>query len=349
MKRAYLALDAHARSCTLGCMDEEGQYVEEWTFPTAESELIRHVARINARQKLLTFEEGPLAFWLARTLRDQVDRVCICDPTENPLISRAARKNDRIDVYRLCRLLRLDELKAIYHPREDHRAVFKAAVDEYIDLRRQQTALKSKIKAKYRSWGVFNVEGTRPYSKEGRVMYLSQLQHEAITEQLRRLYAVLDTTVDAWDEAREAMLHLGRRYREIREFRKMPGVGPVISHIFDAYIQTPHRFATKQKLWRYCKLGVTERSSGGKRLAHKRLDRSGNGELKSASYHAWMAAMREKKPNEVQRFFEASLERTGNRTHARLNTQRKILAVLWTIWRKNAKYRSDKFLGSGGS
>lgn len=68
MKRAYLALDAYARTRTLGCMDDEGQYVEEWTFPTAESELIRHVARISARQKLLTFEEGPLAVYFMNNM-----------------------------------------------------------------------------------------------------------------------------------------------------------------------------------------------------------------------------------------------------------------------------------------
>ena len=39
--------------------------------------------------------------------------------------------------------------------------------------------------------------------------------------------------------------------------------------------------------------------------------------------------------NEVSRFYEASLAHTGyNVTRARLNTQRKILAVLWSIWKR---------------
>ncbi len=136
------------------------------------------------------------------------------------------------------------------------------------------------------------------------------------------LYGVLDAMVEAQDAAQQQMVRLGKRYPEIQEFLKMPGVGPVGAHVFDAYIQTPHRFATKQKLWRYCKLGIVKRSSNGKPLAYHRLDHAGNGELKAMSYRAWLSAFRTSKPNEVTRFYEQSLDRTQNATHARLNTQR---------------------------
>jgi len=139
---------------------------------------------------------------------------------------------------------------------------------------------------------------------------------------------------------------LGRKYPEIQEFRKIPGVAEVGSLTFDAYIQTPDRFTRKQTLWRYCRLGVTDRSSDGKPLGFKRLDKAGNGELKSMSYHAFMAAMRVKRDNEVRRFFEASLKRTHSATKSRLNTQRKILSVMHGIWRKKEGYRSELFLGS---
>lgn len=140
------------------------------------------------------------------------------------------------------------------------------------------------------------------------------------------------------------MLQLGQRYLEIRQFMKVPGLGPVGAHVFDAYIQTLHRFATKQQLWHYCKLGIRDRTSDGKPLGYKRLARSGNGELKAVSYRALLTAMRRKRPNEVSRFFARSLERTQNRTHARLNTQRKVLAVLWSIWKNQQAYRPELFL-----
>ena len=54
--------------------------------------------------------------------------------------------------------------------------------------------------------------------------------------------------------------------------------------------------------------------------------------------NGWQSALRTKDPNEVSQFYEASLRRTNNSTHARLNTQRKVLAVLWTIWKKDVDY-----------
>jgi len=116
--------------------------------------------------------------------------------------------------------------------------------------------------------------------------------------------------------------------------------------IFDAYIQTPHRFTRKSALWRYCQLGVSDRTSDGKPLGYKHLDKAGNSELKAMSYRAFLAALRSRCENEVRQFFEKSLSRTHSSTNARLNTQRKIISVLHGIWRKEAEYDAKLFLGS---
>lgn len=285
-----------------------------------------------------------MASWIAGTLRTYVDELIVCDPCQNALISRSTQKDDTHDVYTLCKLLRMGELKGVYHTEDNHRAVFKRSVQHYLDLRDQQRSLKTKIKAKYHGAGILTVQGSRVYGKRHRASYLALIKDRAVRMMVEGLYGVLDAMVEAQDAAQQQMVRLGKRYPEIQEFLKMPGVGPVGAHVFDAYIQTPHRFATKQKLWRYCKLGIVKRSSNGKPLAYHRLDHAGNGELKAMSYRAWLSAFRTSKPNEVTRFYEQSLERTQNATHARLNTQRKMLAVLWSIWKRNKAYTSDLFL-----
>lgn len=68
--------------------------------------LREEVDHIDAGQKALTTEEGPLAFWMARALREDVDQVFVCDPRETSLISRSARKDDVADAKALARLLR---------------------------------------------------------------------------------------------------------------------------------------------------------------------------------------------------------------------------------------------------
>lgn len=345
MSTAYLGLDLHSSTCTLGIMAQDGTYHGHQQFPTAESELIPHVVDIDARTKHLALEASSLSRWAARTLDPYVDEVLVCDPRQNRLVSRNARKSDKADAYALCRLLRLGELHEVYQSQNDDRAVFKAAVRHYCDVRDQQAALKQKIKAAFRKWGVLRVEGHTLYSKSGRTAYLNRLPQPAIADQLHNLYQVLDAAVTAQEQAKAQMLRLGSKYPEIEQFRKVPGIGPIGSHIFDAIVQTPHRFKTKQKLWRYSQLGIRSQTSDGKPLGYEELDPNGRSELKALSYRAWMTSLRQS-DNEVKTFFEQSLRRTHDRTHARLNTQRKILATLLSLWKHEAAYKPERFLGS---
>ena len=194
----------------------------------------------------------------------------------------------------------------------------------------------------YRQWGVIDVFTDSVYNINRRDEFLKQLKHHPVYLQLKRLYTLLDETARMKQSAQKSMQSLGRNYTEIKEFKKIPGMGPIGAHTFDAYIQTPDRFAKTSQLWRYCRLAVTDRSSDGKPLGYKRLDKSGVGELKALSHRAFMSAM--KGDNEVKRFYLQSLQRTHNHKHARLNTQRKILSVMLSIWKKGQPYRSELFL-----
>jgi transposase len=343
-KIAYLAMDVHARSCTLGNMDGNGTIMGTKHFATSERNIIHALKSVKAKNKILTIEEGTLTYWAAQVASPYVTEVIACDPRENALIFKSPNKKDPVDTRSLCRLLRLNELKRVYQPQNDERAIFKTAAQHYLDLRDQLTRLKHKIKAVYRRWGIVDVFSSSVYSPSGRDKYLKQIKHRPILNQLNRLYYLMDQTEAMRKSASEAMKQLGRKYPEISEFKKIPGIANINAHVFDAFIQTPHRFAKRSQLWKYCRLSITDRSSDGKPLGFKRLDQSGVSELKALSFRAFMAAMRG--DNEVRRFFLTSLKRTQNRKHARLNTQRKILTVMYSLWKKGEAYRPELFSGS---
>ena len=343
-KIAYLAMDLHAKSCTLGQMDEDGFFRGSVQFPTSESNIIHMLKSVKAKQKYLTIEEGTLTYWASQVARPCVSQVIVCDPRENALIYKSPNKKDKVDTQRLCRLLRLGELKHVYHPENDDRAIFKAAAQHYLDLRNQLSRLKQKIKGVYRHWGIINVFTNTVYSSRSRDKYLEQVKHRPIRLQLKRLYYLMDQTDAMRKSAIKSMKQLGRNYAEIQEFVKMPGIGDIGAHIFDAFIQTPYRFAQRSRLWKYCRLSITDRSSDGKPLGFQRIDPSGVGELKALSYRAFMAAM--KSDNEVKGFYLDSLKRTHSRKHARLNTQRKILSTMYSIWKKGVAYQPELFSGS---
>jgi transposase len=341
-KIAYLAMDVHARNCVLGDMDGNGNFRGNCSFTTCENNIIKALKAIKANKKRLIMEAGPLSNWAAQVASDHVTQVIICDPRENALICKSSQKRDKVDTKKMCRLLRLGEFKEVYRPENDQRAIFKAAAQHYIDLRDQLAALKNKIKAMYRQWGVIDVFTESVYSSSDRDQFLNQLEQRPIHLQLKRLYALMDQTAAIKQTAEKSMISLGRNYLEINEFKKIPGMGPVGAHIFDAYIQTPHRFTKRSRLWRYCRLGITDCSSDGKPLGYRRLDKAGVSELKALSYRAFLSAI--KGDNEVKRFYLNSLQRTHDRKHARLNTQRKILSVMLSIWKKGQAYRPELFL-----
>ncbi len=144
-KVAYLAMDVHAGHCVLGHMDFDGTFIGNRRFPTSEQHIIEALTAVKAKEKYLALEESNLAYWAAQVARPYVSEVISSDPKENALIYRSPNKRDKVDTHKLCRLLRLGELKRVYHPENDERAIFKAAVQHYIDLRGQQVVLKNKM------------------------------------------------------------------------------------------------------------------------------------------------------------------------------------------------------------
>jgi transposase len=342
--KAYLAIDAHAHSCVLGWRNGCGQYQHAVRFATSEHELLKYIRSVPAGEKLLTVEESPLAAWIARTVQRDVQDTLICDPRHNDSIRKAANKNDHRDTEELCRLLWMGQLHRVYHPMDDDRAVFKAAVQQYLDFRSLQTRIKQQIKAHFRGWGVIEVDGTRIYGEEAREEWLELVSNSTVRAQLQRQYMLLDAALAQEKAAFSEVSRLGARYPEIQQFMEVPGVGPVGSHVFDAFIQTPDRFATRQQVWRYCQLAVTDRSSDGKPLGFRRLDRNGNSDLKAMSYWSWKGALWSKDDNVVKQFYQRSLERTHAKVHARLNTQRKIVATLWSMWKRKEAFDPNRFL-----
>lgn len=339
LRRFYAGLDAGSTVSELVAIDEAGEQVAAIKFTTGERQFlsaVQEARRSHPGSWSLALEEGELAQWIAGLLRDQVDRFVVCDPKRNVWIARDPGKHDRVDARKLAQLLKGGFLAEIYHPTDSARVEFKRAVQHYHDLTHSQAGLKQQIKSRFRVLGAIE-RGSRIFEDSGREHVIAQLASPTSQHLVRHLYELLDQTMRTQEKARRLMVALGRVFPEVARFQEVPGIGPVWACTFSAYIQTPHRFRSKRQLWRYCRLAITNRQSNGEPLGRQRLDRSGVGVLKALSYQAFCSA--QKGDNEFHRHFEESLARTGHRTHARLSTQRKILTVLWTMWRRNEPYR----------
>ncbi|MEX0648371.1 MAG: transposase [Balneolaceae bacterium] len=344
-KKVYIAIDLHSKTSMIGYMNEDGKYMGHQRVATSGVNLINQVAAIPAEQKHLTIEQSNMAFWAAEQLRDYVDELIVCDPRYNSLISSSENKNDNLDTLRLCRLLRMGELKPIWSPKQmGVRRVFYHQIKEYQRLIKTQAIHKRQLGDSLRHWGINLKLTDTDYSNPDPI--LTQIDSSLLREELAGKFSFIQAITAQSRQQFARARQTGSQFWEIAEFQKMSGIGPVGAHTFSGYIQTPHRFRRRSQLIQFCKLGVRTFTSDGSKVRNQRLSKAGHGCLKNLAHVAWKASLNGK--NEVSGFYQESLQECGNPVHARLNTQRKILITLWSIWKNKYSYNPEKFFSGNG-
>jgi len=346
MQTLYCGMDLHSTDCDVAVIDKDGEVLHERSFQISRENLVEVFSSFEGKL-MIHLEAGELAGWARMALLEEVPQareVVVSDPKSFRWIAQDPQKRDPIDAWKLAEYMRVGRTHPVYYPEEEDLAVFKKTVQHYEDLTDQQAALKQKIKARFRVEGVA-AEMKILFSEGGRKEALRAVENTFRRQAITHLYCLLDHALICQQNALELMAQQAERFPVIGRFQAVPGIRLKLGSRFVAYVQNPHRFATKQKLWTYSRLGITDRNSNGKPLGYSRLNPNGNGKLKDLSRKAFRAAvLRRKDNNGFKRFYEASLRRTHDQVNARLNTQRKILETLWVMWKKGTEY-DDSYMG----
>ncbi len=336
MSISYVGVDLGSSTFHQVAINHAGVSTLNRELVTSEANLIKAFSDLRGEIHV-HLEAGELAPWASEIIRPLVTRVVCSHPQTNAWIARDRDKCDRIDAYKLASLLRLNEFKEVHYPREQMRRDFKTLVQHYDELTQQQARLKTKLKARLRMQGII-VRGEELFSARGRKAVLEQVKSPVVRTALKQLYAVLDQSIASQTEAQMLMLRTAQALPEIKIMRTAPGIGPIGACRFSAYVHTPQRFSSTRKLWKYCRLSVSHRSSNGKPLRRPRLDRMGCGRLKDVSRKAFEAAIRRRDNNGFKRAYYRALETTHDATHARLTVQRKIVSTLRAMWINQTPY-----------
>ena len=98
----YIGADVDSKMTELA-IEKKEKILRRYRVPTTIPAL-REVLGSIPSTRFLTFEEGPMAGWLYRNLKDNVDDLIVCDPRRNKLIACDGDKNDSIDAGKLARL-----------------------------------------------------------------------------------------------------------------------------------------------------------------------------------------------------------------------------------------------------
>src|SRR5215471_18615554 len=147
----YIGLDVHQASISVAVMDSRGKVVMESILETKAATVLEFLAGLRGTLSV-TFEEGTWAAWLYDLLQPHVQKVVVCNPRKTALLEDG-NKNDRIDARKLAELLRLDNLKPVYHGETSVRMLRELA-RSYLTIVKDLTRVMSRLKAVYRSWAI---------------------------------------------------------------------------------------------------------------------------------------------------------------------------------------------------
>ena len=278
-----------------------------------------------------------MADWAMRVIQPYVNEVIVCEPRHNRLISEGDDKHDDIDPGNLIKLYRVGELKAVHHPERQSMMDLRGWVWAYHDQVELVTAAKNKIKAALRSVGI-QYGQAHVYSVEDRSEWLGKLPRKSVRERVEMFYGNLDDLRRRRDVLHDRLTRIAQRHPVARRFLAIPGYGPVRAMTFLVMVDTPLRFPTRQKLWRYSGLGLRRHQSGDPKRGKLLPPVCYNRRLKAVARGAMEIALAQGNGNPFERYCQHLIDTGVKEPLARLSTARKMLTVPWGMWRGGTDY-----------
>ena len=329
----YIGIDAHCEYSDIAVVDEHGILVSQRSVKTGAKNLIEAVCKVKD-MRIVIVEESTLAGWLMRTLTPFADHVSVVDPKRNALIARSENKSDSSDAHRLAWLYRGGYTHPVHHTEDMGFLEFKEMVLHYHDCVNQVIRFKNKLKGVYRQHGLLRVPAAIYCPTEG-LEYIKRLPFASTRHRARTLVSMIETAEQTKTKAQRKLNKMSGRFPAVGLLLGIPGVGPIVAATVVAIIETPHRFPTKEHLWKYCCLAVAKRESGGKSTTGH-ASKEGNRILKKVLMQAAHNAA--KTDSRFGRRYREVRECKDNSV-ARRTVARMIVATMYGMWRTGECYR----------
>lgn len=339
MAKYYIGADVHSNSTEIA-VEKRKKIVARYSVPTTVPAIANVLDSLQGKKYLAT-EEGPMAGWLYRNLNKKVDKFIVSDPRRNKLICSDGDRDDRIDAAKLASLLRGGYLREVYHNDDDQRAELKHWVALYHDRIRDAVRNINKIRARCRMYGI-SIPRLALRDSSHRLNWLSKINHPILDKQLNMLWIGYDATAEQTRIAKQQLIKLSKKYHVIRFWKKLPGIGLIRATTLLAYLDTPWRFKKKNRLWKYCGVGLQRTTSGTDKkgrpkLARLQLPWAVNRALKNAVLGAAISAINQK-DNIFRDYYKRMVQDGIITSNARHAVARKLLTVMWGMWKTNSQF-----------
>lgn len=245
----YIALDWAQSNMAIARMTAKSEQIKSMEGPSDLRSLKDYFKRLEGK-KIFTIEETTGAQWLYSELKPLVNKLIICDPHRNRLLSEGP-KSDRIDATKLVRLLRADMLKEVFHSGDEF-IYLRGLTSGYGDLVKSGVCLKNQRSALFRGKG-------QNHKKD-------KFESDHVVEDfvLKRLDKQIENYEEQKGEYEKEFKRLAKKHSQIKLLKSVPGIGDINAVQLVAAIVDPKRFESSGKFLSYCGLIKHEQTSGGR-------------------------------------------------------------------------------------
>ena len=188
-------------------------------------------------------------------------------PGQLRLIFRSKKKNDRVDVEKLAKLLYLDEVPTVHVPLLEVRS-WRSIVEHRQRLVVKRTRCKNSLRTQLKSHGIVPPKG--PWSRND-LAWLNDLDLPTNADRLRRDLSLEELREFSGKMARveEHLAADAAPHPAVTLLQTIPGVGVRTASAVAAYIDDPRRFRRNRAIGRYFGITPSQDVSGSvNRLGH---------------------------------------------------------------------------------
>ena len=343
----YVGMDVHKEMTVIVALDAAGIQLSRLIVRTNSTAILSAIRAIDGEVHL-TFEEGIHSTWLYDLLKPYIAHLLVCNPNKikKPL---SQNKSDDIDAFNLANLLRLGDLKGVYHGEHSLRTLQELA-HCYQYLVADCTRIKNRLTAIFRARAIA-YRADALYRSEERKQWLAKLE-PAVQHRARLLFAQLDALLPMREKAEAEMVKEARKHPAFKLITSIPYLGEIRTALIIATMLTPFRFPSKRPLWCYSGFAVVMSSSAdyeqvdgrivktSKRAYSRGLNHNFNRTLK----YVFKSAANAANTGVFKQYYDGLRAKGMKDSLARLTLARKIAAVTLTLWKKGEKFNPEKFL-----
>lgn len=260
----YSAIDYHKKNSFVSTCNEQGERVAEAKIHGNDpSAFAQYFARLGEAPGKVVLEACWNWSWLHDVLSEleAVEEVVLAHPYKTRVIAEAQIKSDKLDARILSQLLRTKLIARAHAPSKQTRQR-RFLLRQRMFWVRLRTMVRNRVHALLaRQHGLTLPQRADLFGAGGmkflRALKLDATEGKLLTQDLEVL-AQLEAQIK--ESEKEIRKEMGEA-PEVERLQSIPGVGVLLSAVIAAEFDGAERFQSNTKLWSYCGLAPSTRSS----------------------------------------------------------------------------------------